>query len=534
MSRLDDPIPVLYVDSDRAARNSAVAAFERTDDRFEVVTAGSAEEASERLTAAFDCVVAAESLPERDGPEFLCSVCAERPCVLFTPVDPAEQAPIPADIDEVVRAGEESSSHAVLAASVVALVTRHRAGQQGGYRREQFRQVTADLERLHQAANRLYAADSVEDSYEITIDTAVDILGLDWCSLMAPADDADLFEIKAISEQGTVEVGYRPFGTDEGVAGEVYQTKETRIVDDVRNADRARPTDSSIRSGMVVPVGDWGVFQAMANSPDAFDERDQNWAELLCTSLATAVERNQREQELTAQNNRLEEFASIVSHDLRSPLNALSMALELAEETGESEFFDRCQRSVDRMNQLVEVLLTLARAGEDIDTLEPVDLSTVVETAWETVETRDAQLVVDTDLRFRADRLRLEQLLTNLFRNSIEHGSPDDHLAADSSDRHRPARNRLGADDSPTGVGDLTVTVSDIEGGFAVEDDGPGIPPDQREEVFEAGYSTAADGTGFGLRIVARVVEAHGWTVRVTDGTDGGARFEITGVDDVA
>ena len=67
--------------------------------------------------------------------------------------------------------------------------------------------------------------------------------------------------------------------------------------------------------------------------------------------------------------------------------------------------------------------------------------------------------------------------------------------------------------------------------GFYVADDGPGIPREQRTDVFESGYSTVSDGTGFGLAIVQEVVEAHGWSIRVTESTAGGARFEVTGVD---
>jgi len=77
----------------------------------------------------------------------------------------------------------------------------------------------------------------------------------------------------------------------------------------------------------------------------------------------------------------------------------------------------------------------------------------------------------------------------------------------------------------------VTITVGATDEGFYVEDDGPGIPAEERESVFEGGYSTTADGTGFGLRIVEQVATAHGWEVRVTDGTGGGARFEVSGVD---
>jgi signal transduction histidine kinase len=69
--------------------------------------------------------------------------------------------------------------------------------------------------------------------------------------------------------------------------------------------------------------------------------------------------------------------------------------------------------------------------------------------------------------------------------------------------------------------------------GFYVADDGPGILEDEREDVFDVGYSTSADGNGFGLSIVARIAEAHGWSVAVTESDDGGARFEITGLEAV-
>jgi signal transduction histidine kinase len=75
------------------------------------------------------------------------------------------------------------------------------------------------------------------------------------------------------------------------------------------------------------------------------------------------------------------------------------------------------------------------------------------------------------------------------------------------------------------------VRVGTFDGGFYVEDDGPGIPKEKRETVLQAGYSSDADGTGFGLAIVKEIVEAHGWEIRVTESEEGGARFEIAGVD---
>ena len=102
----------------------------------------------------------------------------------------------------------------------------------------------------------------------------------------------------------------------------------------------------------------------------------------------------------------------------------------------------------------------------------------------------------------RADERRLKQLLENLLRNAVEHGG-----------------------------GDVTVRVGDLADGFFVADDGPGVPESERERVFETGYTTAEDGTGFGLSIVTDIVEAHDWEIRVTESDGGGGRFDVNGVD---
>ncbi|OYR60102.1 histidine kinase, partial [Halorubrum sp. E3] len=60
-------------------------------------------------------------------------------------------------------------------------------------------------------------------------------------------------------------------------------------------------------------------------------------------------------------------------------------------------------------------------------------------------------------------------------------------------------------------------------------DDGPGIAADDREDVFDPGYSAAESGTGLGLNIVRQLIEAHGWEIRIAD-ADTGARFEVRGL----
>ncbi len=233
--------------------------------------------------------------------------------------------------------------------------------------------------------------------------------------------------------------------------------------------------------------------------------------------LRNIGELKQREQRLRRQNERLEEFASVVSHDLRNPLNVAAGRLDLAMDECDSEHLEDVARAHDRMAELIDGLLALARQGHATTEIEPVDLAAAFEDCWRNVETAGATLVTATDAVVRTEAGRLRQLLENLIRNSVEHGSTSRRASPDDAVEH--------------GGGEVTVTVGDLDGGFYVEDDGPGIPADARERVLEPGYSTTDDGTGFGLAIVREIAEANGWDVAVTDGSDGGARFEFTGVD---
>ena len=233
-----------------------------------------------------------------------------------------------------------------------------------------------------------------------------------------------------------------------------------------------------------------------------FSQFDRAFVELVAQWAGTAYSRERSERRLRQQNERLEQFASVVSHDLRNPLNVAGLSLEMARKNGDTESFDRAERAVDRMDDLIEDLLTLARSGDDVDEMETVNLETLTTECWGTVETEEASVTVADGAAVRADRSRLHQLLANLFRNAVEHGGAD-----------------------------VTVTVGALEDGFYVTDDGPGIPAEEREEVFEAGYTTSDTGTGFGLSIVRDIASAHGWTTTAGESDAGGVRFEFHGVE---
>ncbi|WP_348609655.1 PAS domain S-box protein [Halobaculum rarum] len=218
-------------------------------------------------------------------------------------------------------------------------------------------------------------------------------------------------------------------------------------------------------------------------------------------TLAMYIDITERE-EVKRANERLEEFASLVSHDLRNPLNVASGRLELAREECESPHLEAVGRAHGRMETLIVDMLTLAREGETMTEVDAVDLAAVVAGCWENVETAEASLVLETEQTIVADEPRLKQLFENLIRNAVEHGGSA-----------------------------VTVTVGGMADGFYIEDDGPGIPEADVKTVFEAGYSTNSEGTGFGLRIVQQIVQAHEWKINITSRSEGGARLEITGVE---
>ncbi|WP_435126009.1 response regulator [Halobaculum sp. D14] len=377
------------------------------------------------------------------------------------------------------------------------------------------REYERALAELHTVATEISGDETVEAVCERTIDAAETVLDLDLCVINLESDGR--LPVVAISS-GVPPDGATPMSVEEGLVGKTYRTGESFVVDDAADHPEANP-QGDYRAGLSIPIGDHGVFQAVSDAPGAFDENDRALAELLVSHTAEALDRIERTEELRRQNERLEEFATIVSHDLRNPLTVADGHVDLALERCDDPDLETAARALDRAFALIEGLLTLARDGPESLTVEPVDLESVAAESWETVRTPNATLVVDGTRTVRADEARLRQLLENLFRNSIEHnaaGVPAPGTAAPH-----------GAD----GAGDVTVTVEALPNGFAVSDDGVGAAGDDADELFTPGYSTSASGTGFGLPIVKRIADAHGWDVAVTDAGGGGFRVELTGVD---
>ena len=376
------------------------------------------------------------------------------------------------------------------------------------------------LTALNETSRELMRAETREAVVETGVEAAREVLGLD-ANAVHLLDDEGRLAPAAVTERTTELVGDPPaLAPGDSIAWRVFESGEARAVDDVRADPDVHRSETPVHSELYVPVGDHGILLAGSDSPAAFDRQDVVYGEILAASIAAALDQvaqtsrlRERERELTQKNARLEEFASVVSHDLRNPLNVAQGRVDFARESCDTPHLDRAGTALDRCQALIDDLLVLARDGTDLGETETVFLPALARRCWEGVSTADATLSVTAARAVRADQSRLRQLLENLLRNAVEHGSTG------------------GQGSDGAGDGAVRVTLGALDDGFYVADDGPGIPPETREAVFDTGYSTKPDGTGFGLDIVTQVAEAHGWTVGVTESESGGARFEMRGVE---
>ena len=272
------------------------------------------------------------------------------------------------------------------------------------------------------------------------------------------------------------------------------------------DGEEPEPTADGPPATVHVPlVDEWelrGVLAFESDDRRVWSEEEVNLYRTVGDLITHAMARNDRRTALRRQAEQLEQFNAVVSHDLRNPLNVLSGYLSLSEADIPSARYDAMSGAVDRMETLIDDLLMLARRGEVIGETESAPIEAIAEEAWGSVRAPDATLTIADEVgRVEADPSRLRQAFENLFRNAVDHGGRDVAIE----------------------IGPLT-TDGGVSGVY-IADDGPGIPEDIVETVFDSGVSSA-DSSGIGLAIVDRIVAAHDWNVEARN--DDGAVFELT------
>jgi PAS domain S-box-containing protein len=476
-----DRVRVLHVDDDPEIVDLAATFLRREDDRLEVDSAETATEALDSVRAGdVHCLVSDYHLPDMDCAEFVDAVHdvdPDLPFILFTGRDRARiDADIEAAITGYLQKGSGTERYARLATEIVSAVDEGERVDTDGGSEPSTRPELADLDLGGQGAVLANALDTVQDGFFVldrdrTVvywnesipgvtgygDTELD--GMDPTGFFAPGDRERIIDaIDEAFETGRATVEAAVQRRD---GGEVpVEFRGSRLTDDTGET-----------------VGVAGVARDISD-------------------------RIAYERELERQNERLEELIGAVSHDLRNPLNVIAGRLQLAREMDDGqEHFEAVERSTNRMETLIDDLVTLARKGKPVEEAESLALQSLVEMTWDDCATPGATIAVETERHLLADRDRLRRLLEQLLDNAVTHGGDD-----------------------------VAVTVGDIADGFYVADDGPGIPEGDHDRLLEYGETTDHDASGLGLALARRVAEAHGWSLRIVESTEGGARVEITGL----
>lgn len=325
--------------------------------------------------------------------------------------------------------------------------------------------------------------------------------------------DADLTQVAITSEDLLVpitssragETGREhaiPLATS--IPGSVVASDEGCVIDDrhdVRGVATVPTTpsesDTGFRSLVCAPISGHGAIIAFGRTPEQFTEEDLEVVTSVSCIVENMVGMIDGEQGHHA-DPLLEEIGNMVSHDLRNKINIATGRLDLAIKTDDEDHLVRSVEALESVERIADVVVSLARTGQPLNELEGVQLGDAVEEAFGPLGGPHSTLTIKASARILADPDCLSQLLENLFRNAIEHSD-----------------------------GEVNIEVGLLEDGFYVSDNGPGIPADVREDVCELGYTTASGHQGKGLTIVSRMAEAHGWTVDITESTNGGARIEI-------
>jgi PAS domain S-box-containing protein len=257
----------------------------------------------------------------------------------------------------------------------------------------------------------------------------------------------------------------------------------------------------------------------------------------LTRDVTEQVEREQRLEETVAKledkNDRLENFASMLAHELRNPVTIGQIYSQQLPDDTDVDAVEYVTEALDRVEDIIDVMLVLTRGQDAVGERTPVDLAATARDAWADVDAPEAALDVEVERTIQADGTYIRHLFQNLLENAVEHGSTSNRPSDDDAVEYGSTSPRSHAhEDAVEHAADVTVTVGDLPTGFYVEDDGVGIPADERDAIFDEGYTTASDngGTGLGLAFVQKLTEVYGWDCTVTESAAGGARFEFRNV----
>ncbi|ELY66224.1 PAS domain S-box protein [Natronococcus jeotgali] len=310
----------------------------------------------------------------------------------------------------------------------------------------------------------------------------------------------------------------RAFRYADRIATQVSVGDHEAVTDGRDSFERRITTRTSTASGTPIRIDVGFVEPPPEDEPEPFIDEERDLIDTLATLMKFHFERREYIDELRAETRRLEQFAYAASHDLQEPLRMVSSYLQLVDrryadalDDDGREFLGFALEGAERMREMIDGLLAYARVKTRGGPLERVDLDAVFEDVCSDLEMRIAATNADVSAEplpaVAGDESQLRQLFQNLLENAIEY--------SDDTPRIRVSAERR-----------------ESEWVVSVSDDGIGIEPEERDQIFEMFQRLHSredhDGAGIGLALCERIVERHGGEIWVDSEPDEGSTFSFT------
>lgn len=366
--------------------------------------------------------------------------------------------------------------------------------------RERLRQLLDETRELITATDTAAIAEN-------TVDAAERILGLNTSAIYTPENETTLEPLAATARTEDFFGRLPTIESQDAIAWSVLESGEPAFVDDVHDHPERYNPDTPVRSEMIIPVADTGVFMSASEEVCGFTERDRMLARLLISNAEAVLGRatnesrlREREQRLEEQRQRLTVLNRVLRHDIRTHTGViLSQTQQLERTLGDDRSLDKIRKRTNKIVELSDNARRIEKTIENSDgATRTVDVTDIVEANIQKLRETPEDIEVRADMPGDAEVVSnglIEAAVENVLTNAVEHNDSDPPIV------------------------DVTVTgqAGDGEVVVRVADNGPGIPAHERD-VFEQKEETPLQhSSGIGLWLVHWIIEDVNGTVEVED-----------------
>jgi len=475
-TRISEDINILHVEDDDDTRNLIKTMLEMQNEMFSIISAKNPEVGMDILdnNSDIDCIISDYKMPKMNGIEFLKYIRKEYnrlPFILFTGTGSEDIAhtAINNGANDYMQKDFCQNKYELMENRIINFVSEYRT-------RNKLIERSKELEDERNFITQ--AIDGIQDIFYVleTDGTVIRVnkYGEEFVKKMIDEDSKDntnIINIFPESQKSQIEKSISTLrgGNDVKMNLKFKDNKDNRIEIEVKS--------SPLKDSFGEIIGIVGVARDV-------------------------TKQNEYKRKLKRKNKKLDEFAKIISHDIRNPLSIAKGHLDLYINENETDSsLEKTHNAINRIENILDEVLEITTT--DSATLEKkhVNIQYIVNNCWENIDTKDADIHIGTNTIIPLNEKLASRLFENIFKNSIKHGGKD-----------------------------VKIKIGAIDSGFYIEDDGKGIPSENRNKIFNSAYTTSSSGKGLGLTIVEHVCDAHEWDINVKESESGGARFEITNV----